>query len=369
MRILGKKYHFQKNIYKMRKLTNKHRLLLWLLVAAMGLSPFLAGCKKKVIETRRTTERFSIGVLLAYDSPTSYEVFQALQKRLEDYQQKSGEQIEIVVRKGGGEIALLPELARDLAEKSRILVPISTAALQAALIATENIPIIFSSVANPYLVRAGRTAVDHEPRVTGVCSTAPIRQVLMLIHESFPKIKRLGTIWTPSEINSEYYLELMTEAASEFGLEIISQPISGGQDIVQSVQSLVREQVQALFPVSDNTINANFELLSQLAEDNKLPLFAAFASAAELGACASLGFSFEDIGQKTAELVIRVKNGESPSRIPFQYIDRVRFYVNPEAAKKQGIQLPEVILKKADKLVIKSAEEMTKPRVGTRSEG
>lgn len=65
-----------------------------------------------------------------------------------------------------------------------------------------------------------------------------------------------------------------------------------------------------------------------------------------------MGFDFSDIGIKTAELVIRIKEGESPARIPFQYIDRVRFFINEEAAQKQGIKFPEKIIKRADRLVL-----------------
>ncbi|MDH7492607.1 MAG: ABC transporter substrate-binding protein [Candidatus Saccharicenans sp.] len=319
----------------------------------------------------KAKKQYMVGIILAYNSPTSLQVLRGLQEKLEEYQKSSGQQLEIVVRKAGGQVAVLPELVQDLAARADLLVPVSTAALQAALIASSEQPVVFSSVANPYIVRAGRTAVDHDPRVTGVCSTAPIRQVLALIHQLLPAARKIGTLWTPSEINSEYYLELMREAASELGLEIISQPIAGAGEIVQAVQALVRDRVEVLFPVSDNTINANFQVIGKLAAENRLPLFAAFATGAELGACASMGFGFEDIGYKTAELVIRIKNGESPSRIPFQYIDRVRFFVNQEAAQNQGISLPESVLKKADRVIRAYGEdgEKSQPAAAARSEG
>ncbi|MCX8159321.1 MAG: ABC transporter substrate-binding protein [Candidatus Saccharicenans sp.] len=304
---------------------------------------------------------FTVGIILAYDSPTSLEVLRGLQGRLEEYQKTSGERLEIIVKKAGGQVSLLPELVQALAASSDLLVPVSTAALQASLIASDNRPIVFSSVANPYIVRAGRTAVDHDPRVTGVCSTAPIRQVLELIHRALPAARRVGTVWTPSEINSEYYFQLMKESADEMGLEIIGQPIGGAGDIVQAVQALIRDRVEVLFPVSDNTINSNFPVLARLAAENRLPLFAAFATGAELGACASMGFGFDDIGRKTAELVIRIKNGESPARIPFQYIDRVKFYVNDEAARLQGIKLPESLTRMADRIISNTERVGTQP--------
>lgn len=143
----------------------------------------------------------------------------------------------------------------------------------------------------------------------------------------------------------------MEEAAAEYGLEVMVQPISAAQDLVQAVQTLVRQRVEVLFPVSDNTINANFDLIGELAEANKFRFLLPFRLELNSGACASMGFDFSDIGIKTAELVIRIKEGESPARIPFQYIDRVRFFINEEAAQKQGIKFPEKIIKRADRLV------------------
>jgi ABC-type uncharacterized transport system substrate-binding protein len=274
-----------------------------------------------------------------------------MKNRLSDYEQKTKETLEINLKEAHGDVSLLPDQARTVAPGVNIIVAISTLALQAAMIETENIPIVFSSVANPYIIKAGRTAVDHDPRITGVCSTAPIKQVLELIHQLRPETRRIGTIWTPSEINSEYYLELMKEAAPEFGFEITVQPISAAQDIVQAVQTLVRLQVEVLFPVSDNTINANFDLIGQLAEANRIPLFAAFSTGAEFGACASMGFDFTDIGTRTADLIIRIKEGENPARIPFQYVDRLSFFINEEAGQKQGIKFPDRMINKADRLV------------------
>lgn len=351
----GKNWYFRdkiiKNVVKMRKIIISGRFLLCLITAIIIPALVLTGCKEKVKREEKVSGRFTVGIILAYDSPTSLEVLRGLEEKLADYERTSGQKLEVIVRKANGQVAILPELVQELVDRSDLLVPISTAALQAALIASSSQPVVFSSVANPYIVRAGRTAVDHDPRVTGVCSTAPIRQVLELIHRALPAAKKIGTIWTPSEINSEYYLDLMKEAADEVGLEIVGQPIGSAGDIVQAVQALIRDRVEVLFPVSDNTINSNFQLVGKLAAENRLPLFAAFATGAELGACASMGFGFDDIGHRTAELVIRIMNGESPARIPFQYIDRVKFYVNEEAARKQGLKLPASLTGMADRMI------------------
>ena len=336
----------------MRKnLNDSRQLSVKIIMAAICLFLLMISCQNEQTKEEKPAVSYRLGVLLAYDSPSSLKVFETMKSRLSDYEQKTKESLEIKLKEAHGDVSLLPDQARTVASQVDLIVAISTPALQAAMIETENIPIVFSSVANPYIIKAGRTAVDHNPRITGVCSTAPNKQVLELIHQLRPETRRIGTIWTPSEINSEYYLELMKEAAPEFGLEIIVQPISAAQDIVQAVQTLVRQQTEVLFPVSDNTINANFDLIGQLAEANRIPLFAAFSTGAEFGACASMGFDFTDIGTRTADLIIRIKEGENPARIPFQYVDRLSFFINEEAGQKQGIKFPDRMINKADRLV------------------
>lgn len=350
----------------MKRHINPHnrRRFFYLFFVLTLIFTMAGGCRNKKLEENGNAGRpenndgsYAVGVLIAFDSPTSDEVFKAFVSTLDRYQKETGQKFEILTERAHGQLSILPQLARKLAEKAQILVPVSTPALQAVMIATEKTPVVFSSVANPYLVRAGRTAVDHEPRLTGVCSTAPVKQVLTVIRQVKPGVKKIGTVWTPSEVNSQYYLELMTEAADELGLTLINCPIDEAADLVQAFQYVMQHQAEVIFPVSDNTINANFDQLARLAEENRIPLFAAFALGAELGACASMGFGFAEIGKKTAELVVRIKNGESPALIPFQYPDKILFYINEEASKKQGIIWPRAMLKQADGIIRTTARE------------
>ena len=90
-----------------------------------------------------------------------------------------------------------------------------------------------------------------------------------------------------------------------------------------------------------------------------MPLFASFLRSVEFGACAAVGFDFYEMGLKTGRLAVRVKNGESPGRIPIQSMGEVRLYVNPAAAAKQGIVLPKGVLDRAARSVSFTPGEAT----------
>lgn len=293
-----------------------------------------------------------MGIFQVDDAPHLNEVRKGFLRALEDNGMKDGTNIRLIIRNGMGDIPEVQSIAREFVEKKvDMIVALSTPSLQAALHATHDIPIIFSSVANPYLAGAGKSAEDHRRNVSGVSSKGPIRESLLFLKEILPEAKRIGTLWTPSEINSFFYLELAREAASELGLEIVAVPIANKSEVLLSAQALVNEKIDAIYQISDNTINASFEAMGRVAEENAIPLLGGFLLSTHLGACSALGWDFFDMGYKAGLMAIRVKSGESPGDIPIQHMDKIRLYLNLNAAKKQNIEFSEGVLNRADEII------------------
>jgi putative ABC transport system substrate-binding protein len=314
----------------------------------------LALCLAFVFPLCRRPEKrlYSVGILQLLQSSTNEEIERGFVQALGDHGLKDGQNVRLLIRNGGGDIAQVQQIAQEFVrEKVDVIVAVTTPCLQAALIVTQKIPIVFTSVANPYLTRAGISAGDHLPNVTGVASTGPIRQTLEFIRRVLPRAKRIGTLWTPSELNSEYYLELARAAAGELGLEIIAVPVANSSEVLLAAQVLVNKGIDAISQISDNTINASFEALGKVAEENRIPLFGGFLLSTREGACAVLGWDFSDMGYKAGELVLRIKAGESPARIPFESMSDEKISLNLRAAEAQGVSFPPAIIKQADEVI------------------
>ncbi len=295
---------------------------------------------------------YTIGIFQVDDAPTLNEVRKGFLRALEDNGLIDGVNIRLIIRNGMGDIPEVQRIAREFVKKKvDMIVAFSTPSLQAALHATREIPIVFSSVANPFLAGAGNSAEDHRPNVSGVSSKGPIRESLIFLKEVLPDAKRIGTLWTPSEVNSTFYLDLAREAAQDLGLEIVAIPIVNKSEVLLSAQSLINRKIDAFYQISDNTINASFDAVGRVAEENAIPLFGGFILSTHHGACAALGWDFFDMGYKAAIIAIRVKNGDSPGDIPIQYMDKLRLYLNLDAAKKQSLEFSENIIKRADEII------------------
>jgi putative ABC transport system substrate-binding protein len=313
------------------------------LVAILLLFP---ACQKE------KEELFTIGVFQVDDAPTLNAVRKGFISALEEAELLDGVNIRMVIRNGMGSIPEVQRIAQEfVASHVDLIVPFSTPCLRAALLTSTEIPIVFSSIANPFLVGAGRSVDDHLPNVTGISSKGPIKEGLAFIKRVLPETKRVGTLWTPSELNSKFYLDLATQGAKEVGFEIIAVPVNNKSEVLLAAQMLMNKKIDVIYQISDNTINASFEAVSRVADENAIPLFGGALFSTNLGACASLGWDFFEMGHKAGVVAIRVKNGESPAGIPIQYMKEVKLHLNLNAAAKQGIEFSEDILAQADEIL------------------
>jgi len=316
------------------------------LILFLSCSFLLLVCQKK------EKNLYTIGIFQVDDAPTLNEVRKGFIRALDDNNLKDGKTVNLKIKNGGGDIPEVQRIAQEfVAEKVDMIVAFSTQCLQAALNETHEIPIVFSSVADPYLAGAGMSATQHLSNVSGVSSRGPIKESLTFIKQVLPKARRIGTLWTPSEINSEYYLELAVEGARELGLEIVAVPIANKSEMVHSAQVLINKKIDAIYQISDNTINTSFGAIGNVAEENAVPLFGGFLLSTQLGACAALGWDFFEMGYKAGEIAVRIKKGENPAKIPFESMSKVKLYLNLDAAKKQGVKFSDRVLKKADKVL------------------
>jgi putative ABC transport system substrate-binding protein len=317
----------------------------------------LAGCQK------HAERLFTFGVFQITDSPTLTECRKSFVEALAEAGLRDGVNIRLEVRNAMGDINEAQRIAQQFVrEKVDEIIALSTPCLQAAIMATPRIPIIFSSVADPELLGVGGEGPRRFRNVTGLSSMGPVRQMMALIREVMPGAKRIGTLWTPSELNSEYYLRVARESAAELGFEIIAVPVISANEVLFATQTLLNQKIDALFPISDNTINAAFETVGRVAQENAIPLFAGILLGARLGACAAMGWDFSEMGLKTAEIALRVKNGEEPDRIPIESMKGLRLFLNLAAAAREGVEFPPAVISRADELI--SGEVMPEKPAG-----
>lgn len=247
-----------------------------------------------------------------------------------------------------GDIATASSIAQKFANADLDLVlGIATPTSQAIVKADTTTPIVFTAVTDP--VGAGLVKDPNAPagNVTGVSDLLPMGPTIELIKQVVPDVKNLGVLYNAGESNSVYLIEEQKKAAQAAGITLVEATAANSSEVKAAADSLVG-RVDAISVLTDNTVVSALESVVKVAQENKIPLFAGDTDSVKRGAIAAYSFDYKDLGLQAGAMAAEILGGKPISEIPVQYAQNLQLSVNPDAAKKAGITLPESVTAEAD---------------------
>ena len=149
----------------------------------------------------------------------------------------------------------LPELVGDLVRRrvTAIVTPGSIPAARAAKVATESIPIVFSTGGDP--VQAGLVSSLNRPggNVTGILSmnVELMAKRLGLMHELVPGAARFAVLVNPDSLAAETMITDLRAAASAIGQQVEILAARSNADIDAGYASLALKRIDALLVTPD----------------------------------------------------------------------------------------------------------------------
>lgn len=221
---------------------------------------------------------------------------------------------------------------------------IATPSAQASAQAISNIPVIFSAVTDPVEAKLVDSLEAPGGNVTGTSDKNPVKEQLELIQQFAPDAESIGIVYSSGEVNSEVQIQWAKEAGDELGLTIEETAISAASEVQQAAASL---DVDAFYVPTDNQVVSALEGLLQVAGDKGVPVISADGESVKRGALATYGINYEKLGEQTAEMAVRVLEGEDPATMPVETLTEVELYVNTAAAENLGIDIPQELLDEA----------------------
>lgn len=223
----------------------------------------------------------------------------------------------------------------------------STPTLQTALQEVRDTPVVFTVVADPLLVGAGRSNAEHVPNMTGVSTQGPYRELVEVLRTHFPKIKRVGTVFCPAEVNSVANKDLFIQEAVRGGLTVETVPANHAGELPDAALSLCSRQLDAVVQILDNLCVAGFPTIARAADQARLPVFTCLATAVQQGAVLVVARDYYDAGYETARQAVRVMRGASPAQIPFAPPTKSQILVNLKNAQQLRLTIPPALLRVA----------------------
>ena len=217
----------------------------------------------------------------------------------------------------------------------------ATPALQAAQSATNEIPVLGTSVTE-YGVALGLSDFSGTVggNISGTSDLAPLDQQADMIVEWMPEAKKVGLLYCSAEANSQYQVDEVQKYLEAKGVTATQYAFSDSNDL-SSVCQKAADENDALYVPTDNTVAANTGIVDGICRPAKKPVFAG-----EEGICAGCGvatlsISYYDLGYTTGEMAVKILKGEADiSAMPIEYTDVTKKY-NKAVCDDLGLTAPE----------------------------
>jgi len=256
-----------------------------------------------------------------------------------------------------GDMSLAKTIAdRFVSEKVDLIHAITTPNAQACVAAAEGtgIPVVFSTCTAPAV--AGIVSTWDAPRpdanVTGVSDMADMKAQMEMIKEIMPDLKVLGVIYNAGEMNSVVQMDQLKEIMADVGIEkLVEATCTTTADVATAAAGLIG-RCDAIYIPTDNTAVSGLEAIIAVAEENQIPFFGSTGDMVDRGCIAAKGADYTWIGEEAGRYAARILNGESPGDIPVVCCapEACLLVVNPGAAERMGITIPQSVIAKAERV-------------------
>jgi ABC-type uncharacterized transport system substrate-binding protein len=297
-----------------------------------------------------------VAILQAGAAETNPGTATAFRKGLSETGYTEGQTVTIEYRWAEGQYDRLPELAAELVRRQAavIVTPLSVAAARAAKAATTTIPIVFSFGADP--VETGLVASLNRPggNVTGVATmNAELgAKRLGLLQELLPATARVALLVNPStRLVAEAVIADVHAAAVAAGRQVEVLNASTAHGIDTAFATMLQKRIDALLVSPDLFLATRRAQIVVLAARHALPVIYPNREDADAGGLMSYGSNIADVSRQVGIYTGRILKGAKPAEMPVVRATKFEFVINLQTAKTLGIEIPAMLLARADEVI------------------
>nr|WP_263328532.1 ABC transporter substrate-binding protein [Neobacillus sp. Marseille-Q6967] len=311
---------------------------------ALASMLMLAGCGSNETSSGGSEKEggekvFKVGITQFAEHPSLDAATEGFKKALEE----KGIKVEYDEQNAQADMNNTKTIADNfVGDKVDLIFANATPSATAALNATKEIPIIFTSVTDPVGSELVKSFEQPGGNVTGTTDNHPegTAKTINFITDEV-KAKNIGVIYNSGEQNSVVQVEEVKELAEKKGAKLVEVSVSTTAEVKQAAESLVG-RVDAIYIPTDNTVVSALESVISVSNSKKIPLFVGELDSMKKGAVAASGFDYFDLGYQSGLMAVEILNGnKKPSEIPVELPKSLKLVINKKAAEAQGLTVKE----------------------------
>ncbi len=249
----------------------------------------------------------------------------------------------------------MPALARELVGlRPDVIVTACTGSTRAVMRATQQIPIVMVSVADPVGQGFVHNLAQPGNNVTGRSSQSRdlMPKMLELLHAAVPKATRIAVLVNTFNTAHEALWSDMQAAARPLGITPVRAEVNGPDGLDAMLDDLKQIAAGGLLVLADDPMTYNLRRqVIDAANQRKLPVLYGHREFVTDGGFMSYGESFQDSYRRVGTYVDKLARGANPAQLPIEQPTRFQLVINLKTASLIGITPPKSLLLRADELI------------------
>jgi putative ABC transport system substrate-binding protein len=264
-----------------------------------------------------------------------------------------GQNLVIERRWADGQVARLPELARELVQlRCDVLLTVGLTATRAAREASATVPVVFFGNFDPVATGLVPSLARPGNNLSGVLIAADgtlAAKKMELLKEAVPRATRIAFL-SPEDPAMQLQIAETRQAATTLGLELGVVTVRGS-DYAGAFAAIVAERAQAVFVAAQTTFVTDRKPIIELALRYKLPSMWEWPEQVRDGGLMAYGTSLSALYDRLATYIDRVLRGARIGELPIEQPTTFGLVVNQGTARAIGLNLPRPLLLRADEVV------------------
>lgn len=301
-------------------------------LAALGM----CGCQKKSTGDK-------IGIIQLVENGAFNDMRDGIIEEL-----KANGYTDIDVKCAQGDASAVQTIAQGMADGSyKAVFTIATPATQAMVNQECDTPVFFCSVSAPVAAGVLSDMAHPDKNATGTSNAIPISDIFAFSKKLTPDVESYGFLYCLNEVNSVNTISGAKEYCDQNGIAYKEITVTNSSEVMQAAQTLA-ESVDAIFIPNDSVIQAAMTTVTEIARENKIPVYGSSATMVNSGAFATIAISDKEIGVLTAQMAIKhLKDGVAVADIPSVVVPATQTVINEDTLNALGIELSDEVKNEA----------------------
>ncbi len=218
----------------------------------------------------------------------------------------------------------------------------ATASIQAASSATNEIPILGTSITD-YGTALGVEdwTGSSGTNISGTSDLAPLDGQAAMLQELFPDAVNVGILYCSGEPNSKYQADTITPLLEELGYTVTEYTFADSNDVA-NVTATACSECDVIYIPTDNTAASCTEAINNVALVEGVPIIAGEEGICKGCGVATLSISYYDLGYETGKMAVEIlTQGADISTMEIRYAPQFTKMYNASICEALGITVPE----------------------------